>query len=151
MTQEPAPASDNESAVTASTGEQGFLTEIVAAGHASLADEPASVGGTDAGPSPYDLLSAALASCTSMTLQLYARRKELPLTRATVRVTHSKIHASDCAECETKEGRIDEFKRQIVLHGDLDDDACQRLLKIADRCPVHRTLSEEVRIVTTLA
>ncbi len=151
MTQEPAPCSNNEGTVTARTGEQGFLTAIDAAGHALLADEPASIGGTDAGPSPYDLLSAALASCTSMTLQLYARRKKLPLTRATVRVIHGKIHARDCAECETKEGRIDEFKRQIVLHGDLDDDARQRLLEIADRCPVHRTLSEEVRIVTTLA
>ncbi len=151
MSQEPTLFNGDEGAVTATTGEEGFLTDIDAAGHALLADEPAMVGGTDAGPSPYELLSAALASCTTMTLQLYARRKELPLTRVTVRIHHTRIHARDCAECETKEGRIDEFKRQIVLEGELDDGARQRLLEIADRCPVHQTLSREVRILTTLA
>lgn len=151
MTQESTARSDDDRSITATTGEEGFLTKLDAAGHALLADEPVNVGGTDAGPSPYDLLSAALASCTSMTLQLYARRKELPLTRAIVQVRHSKIHARDCAECATQEGRIDEFTRRIVLEGDLDDNARQRLLEIADRCPVHRTLSKEVRILTSLA
>ena len=151
MSQQPAAFTGDEGAVTATTGEEGFLTNIDAVGHALLADEPVAVGGADAGPSPYDLLSAALASCTSMTLQLYARRKELPLTRAIVQVRHRKIHARDCAECDTKEGRIDEFARRIVLEGALDDDARQRLLEIADRCPVHRTLSKEVRILTSLA
>ena len=150
MSQVPPPFGGDEGAVTASTGEEGFLTEINAAGHALLGDEPAAVGGTDAGPSPYDLLSAALASCTSMTLQLYARRKEFPLIRVTVSVRHTRIHTRDCAECETKEGWIDEFQRQIALEGDLDDDARQRLLAIADRCPVHQTLTKEVRILTSL-
>ena len=151
MTQEPAAFNGDEGAVTATTGEEGFRTAIDAAGHALLADEPVDAGGADARPSPYDLLSAALASCTSLTLHLYARRKELPLTRATVQVRHSKIHARDCAECATKKGRIDEFTRRIVLEGDLDDAARQRLLEIADRCPVHQTLSKEVRILTSLA
>ncbi len=150
MSEEHAAVSGGEGAVTATTGEEGFLTEIDAAGHALLADEPIDVGGADAGPSPYDLLSAALASCTSMTLQLYARRKDLPLTRATVQVHHRKIHARDCAECDTNEGRIDEFTRRIVLEGDLDDAARQRLLEIADRCPVHQTFSKKVRILTSL-
>ncbi len=150
MSQDHAAVSGGEGAVTATTGEEGFLTDIDAAGHALLADEPVDVGGADAGPSPYGLLSAALASCTSMTLQLYARRKELPLTRTTVEVRHRKIHARDCAECETIEGRIDEFTRRIGLEGDLDDAARQRLLQIADRCPVHQTFSKEVRILTSL-
>ncbi len=142
---------DDDITVSATTGAEGFRTEIDAAGHALVGDEPASVGGTDAGPSPYDLLAAALASCTTITLQLYARRKELPLTRVTVGVRHNKIHARDCADCETRVGRVDEFKRQIALEGDLDEAARRRLLEIADLCPVHRTLNKEVRIVTTLA
>jgi putative redox protein len=137
-------------AVLARTGATGFLTELNAAGHAFVADEPVSVGGEDAGPSPYDLLGSALASCTSMTLQLYARRKELTLDNVTVRVEHSRVHAEDCASCETKTGKVDQFKRVISLDGELDDASRQRLLEIADRCPVHRTLSSEIRIVTEL-
>jgi len=137
--------------VIARTGPAGFLTEISAAGHALIADEPASVGGEDAGPSPYDLLSGALASCTSMTLQMYARRKSLELTNVTVRVQHSKIHASDCENCETQTGRIDQFTRVIALDGNLDNAARQRLLEIADRCPVHQTLTRDVEILTQLA
>jgi uncharacterized OsmC-like protein len=137
--------------VLASTGPMVYRTEIDAAGHALIADEPVALGGTDAGPSPYDLLASALASCTSMTLQLYARRKGLELTEVNVRVEHAKIHATDCEDCETKVGRIDQFKRRISLEGEIDAAARQRLLEIADLCPVHRTLSSEVQILTELA
>ena len=135
----------------AQTRADGFRTELVAGGHALIADEPASVGGTDAGPSPYDLLSAALAACTSMTLKMYASRKKLGLESATVRVSHGKIHAKDCEDCESKEGRIDQFERELVLEGNLSDAERQRMLEIADRCPVHRTLHAEVRVRTALA
>ena len=134
--------------VRASTPATGFATEVVADGHRLRADEPLEAGGTGTGPSPYDLLAAALASCTSMTLQMYARRKSLPLEEAIVQVRHSKIHAADCAECDTQEGRIDEFVREIELRGSLEPAARQRLLEIADRCPVHRTLTREVSIRT---
>ena len=129
----------------------GFRTELVAGGHALIADEPASVGGTGAGPSPYDLLSAALAACTSMTLKMYASHKKLDLASATVRVRHGKIHAQDCEDCESVEGRIDQFERELVLEGTLTDEERQRMLEIADRCPVHRTLHAEVKVRTALA
>ncbi len=137
-------------AVTARTGSGGFYTEIDAAGHPLVADEPVSVGGDDAGPSPYDLLSAALASCTTMTLQMYARRKGLALTNVTSRIQHARIHARDCENCETEVGRIDQFNQTIVLEGNLDESARRRLLEIADLCPVHRTLETEVEILTEL-
>lgn len=136
--------------VSAST-DAGRLTTALAAGrHEWIADEPRDVGGDDLGPTPYDLLSAALASCTSMTLQLYARRKGLALDEARVHVAHDRMHAEDCAECETREGKIDRFTRRLVLLGSLDGAARQRLGEIADRCPVHRTLTREIRIETTL-
>lgn len=137
--------------VSARTGRRGFLTALASGPHALLADEPEALGGSDRGPSPYDLLSLALASCTSMTLQMYARRKGLALDQARVRVTHSKVHAADCEDCETRTGRIDRFEREIALDGELDDAARQRLLEIADRCPVHRTLEGEVVIRSRLA
>jgi putative redox protein len=137
--------------VVARTGAAGFLTEVNAAGHPLTVDEPADVGGTEQGPSPYDLLAAALASCTSMTLQMYAKHKKLPLENATVRVSHSKIHAEDCEHCETSSGRIDRFERVIELEGDLKDGVAQRMLEIADRCPVHRTLEGEIHVVTRLS
>ncbi|MBN1240220.1 MAG: alpha/beta fold hydrolase [Gammaproteobacteria bacterium] len=140
-----------EGAAIAATGATGFATEIVAAGHELVADEPVSLGGSDLGPTPYGLLSAALASCTSMTLQMYARRKGLALGTARVSVRHSRIHASDCAGCETREGKVDRFERELTLTGDLDEAARQRLAEIADRCPVHRTLQREVLIETVLA
>lgn len=136
--------------VTAHTGRRGFLTPLQSGTHTMLADEPESAGGSDRGPSPYDLLSAALASCTSMTLQMYARHKGLALDDARVTVTHAKVHATDCAGCETKTGRIDRFEREIALTGDLDDTERARLLEIADRCPVHRTLEGEVEIRSLL-
>ena len=129
----------------------GFRTEVIAGGHALVADEPAAVGGTGAGPSPYDLLSAALAACTSMTLKIYASHKNLALESATVRVRHGKIHAADCRDCESTEGRIDRFERELLLVGNLTDDQRKRMLEIADRCPVHRTLHSEVDVRTALA
>ena len=128
-----------------------FRTEINAAGHAIVADEPESVGGAGAGPSPYDLLSASLASCTSMTLMMYARHKGIELESVTVRVSHDKIHAKDCEDCESTGGRIDEFRRELDIAGPLSDEQRQRMLEIADRCPVHRTLDGEIKVRTALA
>jgi putative redox protein len=142
-------AGDYETAARTWTG--GFRTDVIAGGHALVADEPASVGGTAAGPSPYDLLSAALAACTSMTLKMYASHKKLKLESATVRVRHGKIHAADCEDCETTEGRIDRFERELLLVGELSEEQRQRLLEIADRCPVHRTLHAEVKLRTSLS
>ena len=140
-----------ENEVAARTLGGSFRTEINAGGHALVADEPAAVGGGDGGPSPYDLLSAALASCTSMTLMMYAKHKGLDLASVTVRVRHDKIHAKDCEDCESTGGRIDEFRRELEIEGALTDEQRQRMLEIADRCPVHRTLHGEVKVRTTLA
>jgi len=128
----------------------GLRQDIEAGGHHLVSDEPLDLGGTDAGPTPYDLLVAALGSCTAITLQMYARHKGWPLEGVEVRLTHGKIHARDCADCETKEGRIDRIERGIVLQGALDDAQRARLLEIADRCPVHRTLTSEIKISTRL-
>jgi putative redox protein len=117
----------------------------------SLADEPSEVGGTDRGASPYEFLSAALVSCTIMTLHMYARRKKWPLESVVAQVSHGKIHAEDCENCQSTTGKIDRFDRIVTINGDLDAQQRQRLLEIADRCPVHRTLHEEVEIRTRLA
>src|SRR5208282_3333602 len=117
-----------------------FQQEIISGAHRLIADEPVNVGGLDSGPGPYDLLLAALGACTSMTLRLYADRKKLPLTRTQVRLRHNRIYATDCAECETKEGMLDRIERIITLEGDLDAEQRARLMEIADKCPVHRTL-----------
>jgi uncharacterized OsmC-like protein len=119
--------------------------------HRMLADEPVAAGGEDTGPGPYDFLLAALGACKSMTMRLYADRKSLPLERATVTLSHSKIHAQDCAECETKEGMLDQINVAIRLDGALDAEQRKRILEIADKCPVHRTLTSEVRILTRAA
>jgi putative redox protein len=119
--------------------------------HRLLADEPVAVGGEDSGPGPYDLVLAGLGACTSMTMRLYADRKSLPLERTTVTLKHSKIHAEDCAECETKAGMVDQIDRFIVMEGDLDADQRKKLMEIADKCPVHRTLTSEVHITTRTA
>jgi putative redox protein len=116
--------------------------------HRMLADEPVSAGGEDTGPGPYDFLLAGLGACTSMTMRLYADRKALPLDRVTVTLKHSKIHAQDCAECETKEGLLDQIDRVIAMDGTLDAEQRKKLMEIADKCPVHRTLHSEIRIVT---
>ncbi|WP_305044215.1 bifunctional alpha/beta hydrolase/OsmC family protein [Geoalkalibacter sp.] len=136
--------------VTARTGTQGFRTEIFAGGYSLIADEPESYGGEGLGPSPYDLLQAALGACTTMTLQMYARRKQWPLQSAVVRLRHEKIHARDCASCEEQNGKIDRFERELELQGDLSAEQRQRLLDIAERCPVHKTLHGEVEILTRL-
>jgi uncharacterized OsmC-like protein/pimeloyl-ACP methyl ester carboxylesterase len=120
--------------------------EVIAGRHHFLADEPVSVGGMDTGPGPYDLLLAALGACTSMTVRLYADRKQWPLKRTTVRLKHGRIYAKDCAECETKEGMIDHIDRVISFEGELDAEQHKRLMEIADKCPVHRTLESEVEI-----
>ncbi len=127
------------------------VVEIDNADELFVADEPRSVGGTDLGPTPYDLLSAALATCTSMTLRMYANHKGLNLESATVRVEHDKVHAEDCEDCESGSGKIDEFRRTISLEGDLPDEVRSRMLEIADRCPVHRTLHGKVKVRSRLA
>ncbi|HIC81350.1 MAG TPA: OsmC family peroxiredoxin, partial [Kiloniellaceae bacterium] len=128
----------------------GRFTQAIAAGpHHLRADEPESYGGLDSGPSPYDLVLAGLGACTSMTIRMYAEHKKLPLEKVRVTLTHGKIHAVDCEECETKEGKIDRIERAIEITGNLDDSQRQRMLAIADRCPVHRTLESEVQVVTT--
>ena len=129
----------------------GFLQDIAAGPRLhALADEPPEFGGTGRGMSPYQLVAAGLGACTSMTLRMYARRKGWPLSHIEVDVTHDKIHAEDCAECETRTGRIDRFQRVIRLEGSLDDAQRKRLLEIADKCPVHRTLSHASVIETRL-
>ncbi len=119
--------------------------------HKMLADEPVAAGGEDTGPGPYDFLLAGLGACTSMTMRLYADRKTLPMERVTVTLKHGKIHASDCEECETREGMLDQIERVIKIEGALDTDQRKRLMEIADKCPVHRTLTSEIRIVTKAA
>lgn len=150
--EKPAAVSDIEGSAgetVAQTSAGSLLTRISAAGHPLIADEPVSVGGTDSGPTPYDLLSASLAACTSMTLQMYARHKGLALESATVRVSHDRIHADDCASCKTTgSGKLDRFTRRITLEGSLTADERARMLEIADRCPVHRTLHSEVVVKT---
>jgi uncharacterized OsmC-like protein len=118
--------------------------------HVLLADEPADAGGTNTGPSPYELLAAALGACTSMTLGMYARRKLWPLESVTVRLRHSRIYATDCTECETKEGMLDRIDRDIELIGDLTAEQRAKLLEIADKCPVHRTLTRGMQIRSRL-
>ena len=129
----------------------GDFAEIVRSGqHVLLADEPVPVGGTDTGPNPYQFLLAALGACTAMTLRMYARHKKWPLQKVTVRLAHDKIHAQDCADCETKEGKVDRIQCSLELAGPLDEAQRKRLLEIADRCPVHRTLTSEIVIQTRL-
>jgi uncharacterized OsmC-like protein/pimeloyl-ACP methyl ester carboxylesterase len=125
-----------------------FEQTVTSGPHQLLADEPVGAGGEDSGPGPYDLLLSALGACTSMTMRMYADRKSLPVERITVTLKHNKIHAEDCAECETREGLIDQIDRVIAIEGALDADQRKRLMEIADKCPVHRTLTSEVRILT---
>ena len=127
-----------------------FSQDISVGPHMFHADEPPSVGGLNTGATPYQLLSAALGACTTMTLRMYAARKQIPLDRVSVDIRHNKFHAADCETCESQVGKVDTFQREIVLEGDLDTETRQRLLEIADKCPVHRTLHSEVQVVTTL-
>ena len=125
-----------------------YTSEVWAKGHALVADEPTSKGGHDAGPTPYALLMAALGACTGITLRMYADRKEWPLEGVVVALDHQKVHLEDCEDCEEGDTRVDEVRRRITLLGPLNDDQRSRLMTIADRCPVHRTLDAGVRIVT---
>jgi uncharacterized OsmC-like protein len=125
---------------------RSFKQEIVTGRHRLIADEPASAGGGDAGPDPYDYLLAALGVCTSMTVGLYARRKQMPLENITVSLWHSRIYAKDCEECETKEGMLDRIELELDLTGILTAEQHAKLLEIAGKCPVHRTLTSEINI-----
>ncbi len=131
---------------------EGPLQQFLLDGrHRLVADEPAALGGGDAGPNPYELLLMSLGACTAMTLRLYARRKQWPLARVAVRLRHERVHAEDCAECETRTGFVDRIERELELTGPLDAEQRARLLQIADMCPVHRTLTSEINVRTRLA
>jgi len=145
------PVDQPRQVVVRETRNSKFQNTVSIGPHHLLADEPHSAGGDDTGPGPYDFLLAGLGACKSMTMRLYAERKSFPLERATVSLNHSKIHAEDCAECETKEGLLDQIDVAISLEGPLDVDQRKRILEIADKCPVHRTLTSEIRIVTRAA
>jgi len=132
------------------TGASGFRSDVSLSGHTLIADEPEDYGGTNLGPTPYDLLSGALATCTSMTIRMYADHKKLPVDSVTVSVRHDKIHAKDCEDCEQRDGRIDRFERELKIDGDLTDEQLERITEIADRCPVHRTLHGDIHVQTRL-
>lgn len=144
----PQPKSEHE--VVAQLGSEGFTTYVKTGNHQLIVDEPESSGGSNYGPSPYDLLSAALASCTSMTIQMYSKRKNWKLETVETHVNHLKTHAIDCEDCENPSAKIDTFEREIKFQGELDEKQKQRILQIADKCPVHKTLHEKVKINTRL-
>jgi uncharacterized OsmC-like protein len=137
--------------VVRETRSSKFQQTVSVGPHRMLADEPVAAGGEDTGPGPYDFVLAGLGACTSMTMRMYADRKSLPLERVTVTLRHSRIHAEDCAECETKAGMLDQIDRVIAMEGNLDAEARKKLMEIADKCPVHRTLTSEIHIVTQAA
>jgi putative redox protein len=146
------PPSDPTGVVVVSETGTGRYSQTIAAGrHLLAADEPLSLGGADAGPTPYDLLLAALGACTAMTLRMYAERKRLPLHRTTVRLWHDRVHAKDCADTEQNTGKLSRIRREIDIDGPVSEQDRQRLVEIADRCPVHRTLSSEIVLETTEA
>ena len=134
--------------VVTETRASKFQQQVTLGPHRLIADEPASIGGEDTGPGPYDLLLSALGACTAMTMRLYADRKALPMDRVSVTLNHKTIYAKDCEECETKEGMLDQIERNISIAGELDAEQRAKLMEIADKCPVHRTLTSEIRIVT---
>lgn len=144
-------ALSGESPVAVSIGKSGYTTEIIANGHSLIADEPESAGGANMGPTPYDYLVAGLGACKAITVRMYADRKQWPLDAIRIGLTHTKIHADDCRTCETQKGSLDEIRGTITLEGNLDDDQRRRLMEIADKCPVHRTLKGDVQIITQTA
>jgi uncharacterized OsmC-like protein/pimeloyl-ACP methyl ester carboxylesterase len=141
-------ATEAGTVVVSETRQGRFQQTITAGRHRFTADEPTSAGGLDSGPNPYDFLLAGLGACTAMTVRLYAERKALPLERVSVKLVHGRIHAADCENCETKEGMIDRIDRAITFEGKLDAEQRKRMLEIADKCPVHRTLTSEIDIRT---
>ncbi|MFP4159230.1 MAG: alpha/beta fold hydrolase [Desulfobacterales bacterium] len=143
-------AGASEGEVVARAGKSGYMTDITVNGHSLVADEPQSAGGTNAGPAPYDYLLAGLGACKAITLRMYADRKKWPLEGIRIGLKHRKIHVDDCSDCETRKGYLDKIRAAISLEGDLDDEQRRRLAEIAGRCPVHRTLTSEIRIETTL-
>jgi len=142
------PGGQTTGGVVVRGGAAGFAQEITAGSHHLISDEPVAVGGTDTGPTPYDLLLAALGACTSMTVGVYARRKGWPLEGVTVWLRHSRVHAADCADCETKSGMLDRIERDLRFAGPLTVEQRARLREIADMCPVHRTLTSKIDIRT---
>jgi putative redox protein len=134
--------------VVTESGARPYGQRITAGGHQLIADEPAAIGGADSGPTPYDLLLAGLGACTAITVRMYADRKGWPLRQTTVRLRHQRIHAKDCADCETRTGQMDQIERELQFEGELTDSQRARLLDIAERCPVHRTLHSEVLVST---
>lgn len=133
--------------VTLTSKVEGFRQTIQAGPHTLIADEPESLGGTGQGPDPYELLCSALAACTSITIEMYAKRKGWPLEGVEVRVRHEKIHAEDCTECEGTSGLVDRMERHIVLKGPLDEEQRERLAVIASKCPVHKTIRAGATVV----
>lgn len=146
----PIPSVVIDNRVTARTGAEGFRTDLFANGFPLVADEPLEYGGSNDGPTPYEFLLAALGACTGMTVRMYALGKQWPLEEVIVRLSHQKVHAEDCKDCDDNERRLDLFERELELRGNLDETQRQRLLEIAERCPVHRTLTAGVRVTTTL-
>ena len=144
-----APSSDSAHApdVVVHGKADGFLQEITSGSHRFKADEPVSVGGTDTAPTPYDYVLAGLGGCTSMTVGLYARKRKWPLEDVIIEMRHSRIHAKDCADCETKEGMLDRIEMDVKLEGPLSEEQRAKLMEIAQKCPVHRTLGNEIDIV----
>ncbi|TVQ52641.1 MAG: OsmC family peroxiredoxin [Phycisphaerales bacterium] len=140
-----------EGRVAVRVGEKGYRADVTLGEHALVADEPKSMGVEDVGPNPYDLLLASVGTCKAMTLRMYADRKGWYLGGVEVRLTHRRIHAKDCAECEADAGRVEVIDAEIELHGDLSDEQRERLLEIADRCPVHKTITSDLTIRTKIA
>ena len=135
--------------VTARLGAQGLSTSISANGHEFAADEPTTLGGNNTGPTPYELFLGALVSCKTITLRMYANHKKWPLEEVVVTASHDRVHANDCADCESSSGMVDRIDVTLELKGDLTDEQRARLLEIADRCPIHRTLTSETVIKST--
>ena len=144
----PAGPAGHDDVVVTESDARPYGQRITAGGHQLVADEPAAIGGADSGPTPYDLLLAGLGACTAITVRMYADRKGWPLRQTTVRLRHQRIHAKDCADCETRTGQMDQIERELQFEGELTDSQRARLLDIAERCPVHRTLHSEVLVST---